>query len=100
MNQTYDVPDEGGHIWDWYFEVLDGFQGVVNGEPVPIPASEFAAWFALTGNVVSPEEYAILRRMDKARRAALAVEIEYHRAVARDQAEKEAASKKKGGRRG
>lgn len=90
------MPDEGGHLWDWYFEILDGFQGVVNGEPVPIPASEFSAWFALTGNVVSPDEYTILRRMDKARRAALAEEIEYHRAVARDEAE--AASKKKGKR--
>lgn len=89
------MPDEGGYIWDWYLEILGGFRGVVDGEPVPIPPSEFKAWADLTGNVVSAEEYAILRQMDDARRAALSVEIEYHRAVARDKAEQASKQKSK-----
>lgn len=98
-NQSYEVPDEAGYLWDWYLEILDGFQGVVNGEAVPIPPSEFKAWSDLTGNVVLPEEYAILRRMDAARRAALSEEIAYHRAVARDKAE-QATKQQTKGRRG
>lgn len=48
---------------------------VKNGMTLPIPPSEFVAWRAMTGNIVYPVEYDIMRAMDDAFCALTAQEV-------------------------
>lgn len=59
-----DIPFAARHIWEWYFEVSDAVDRRSDGKCCPIPPSEFEAWARLSGNIVYPHEYAILRTMD------------------------------------
>ncbi|PSS59852.1 hypothetical protein C6558_36120 [Ensifer sp. NM-2] len=57
------MPDHGAFIWDWFWELRQsqppGFSG-----PVPISNFELVAWCQVTGNIVTREEFAALKRMD------------------------------------
>ena len=53
------------HIWDWFWDAHRGRQAGMGGW-LPLPASELAAWAKLTGEIVRPEEWQILRDMDRA----------------------------------
>lgn len=86
-------------MWDWYCDILNSFQSVIDGQAVPIPPSEFAAWISLTGNIVRPEDYAILRQIDNARRDAMNEEIKRARDRQKAEAELEAAAKKGKGKK-
>lgn len=60
------IPDVGQHLWIWYWEISNGLRRVSDGAVNPIPWSEFLAWAQVTGQIVRPSEYAILREMDAA----------------------------------
>lgn len=64
---------------------------VKSGVAVRLPPSEMLAWANVTGNVVNPDEYAILRDMNAAWAAAMNDELTYSRTV---QAERDAAASK------
>lgn len=51
----------------------------MNG-PEPLSTLEVKAWLDLMGEAVLPEEFAILRVMDQAYRAAAAIEIDNNQA--------------------
>ena len=52
------------YLWDWYEALSAGVGRAVDGVCNPIPWSEFLAWSSVSGVVVHPSEYAILRAMD------------------------------------
>jgi len=51
-------------LWNWYDQISSGVGRIRDGVCFPIPWTEFQAWANLTGNIVSPSEYAILHSMD------------------------------------
>jgi hypothetical protein len=63
------------YLWGWFQDVSTSITRVRDGAPQRIPPSEFLAWAMMTGRLVEPAEYAILREMDMAFCAALSVEI-------------------------
>ena len=58
------IPESGAYIWEWYQDLSAGVGRISDGVCDPIPWSEFLAWSSVTGAVVFPSEYAILRAMD------------------------------------
>lgn len=60
------VPVEGVYLWQWYQQISDSLQRVIDGVCRPIPPSEFVAWQSMSRNIVNHVEYDILRKMDKA----------------------------------
>lgn len=61
------------YLWDWFWEAARGRQDGMNG-PLALSAGELLSWASLTGAIVRPEEWAILRDMDGAYLAAVAEE--------------------------
>ena len=59
------IPNGGEDYWSWYWEISDGLRRVNDGAVNPIPFSEYLAWAEVTGRIVWPSEYAILRAMDR-----------------------------------
>jgi len=90
----YEIPDGGEYIWDWFCDLLAWFNAVKDGAAIRLPPSELLAWARITGNVVSPDEYAILRDMNAAWVAAMNDEIAYSQTV---KAERDAAAGKSKG---
>lgn len=74
------------YLWDWYFEISSGCERVRDGVVIPLRWLDIFAWQQLTREIVNPSEYGILRQMDAAFCAALAVEIANARAIAEDKA--------------
>lgn len=66
LNEEYDFPDIGVYLWEWFFDCLEGIRSIIDGVPIKITWQDLQAWSAITGNVASPSEYAILRRMSDA----------------------------------
>lgn len=60
------IPEEGQEYWGWYWEISNSLRRVSDGAVNPIPPSEYLAWAQMTGRIVWPSEYAILRLMDSA----------------------------------
>jgi len=58
------IPGSGRYLWDWFESLASGVGRVSDGVCAPIPWTEFLAWANVTGNVVFPSEYVILRAMD------------------------------------
>lgn len=52
------------YLLNWYDEISDSLNRVIDGVAVPIPWTEYLAWAQVTETLVRPEEYAILRKMD------------------------------------
>jgi len=75
----------------WYDAVSDGLARL-------IPPSEMLAWARVTGNVVTHDEYAILRDMGRAWSEAMNEELQYSRARKMD--DDRAAAAKAGKRKG
>ncbi|HEV7417681.1 MAG TPA: hypothetical protein VGN98_16105 [Tianweitania sediminis] len=69
--EDLEIPDAGAHIWDWFWDLNKGRQVGMSGY-LPLPAFELRAWAEMTGNIVRPEEWRILREMDGAFLAAVA----------------------------
>src|SRR5690606_10437213 len=53
------------YLWEWFWDASRGRQAGLNG-PLPLSGTEWRAWQEITGHVVRPEEWAILRDMDAA----------------------------------
>jgi hypothetical protein len=92
----YDIPEGGEYLWDWFCDLLTWADMVNSGVAVRLPPSEMLAWAKITGNVVNPDEYAILRDMNAAWAAAMNDELSYSRTV---KAERDAAEAKGKGKR-
>ena len=73
------------YLWEWFEEISESVSRTREGTCHPIPPSEFLAWATMTGRIVWPSEYAILRAMDRTFCSAMNVEFEEYRA--RKQAE-------------
>ena len=55
----------GRELWSQYFAISDSVRRVRDSGAEPIPPSEFLAWQILENRSIRPEEYRILRAMDK-----------------------------------
>lgn len=70
------IPEAGANHWLWYWELSNSLRRVSDGAVNPIPPSEYLAWAQMTGRIVWPSDYAILRTMDAAFCRMTAQEIE------------------------
>lgn len=60
------IPEEGLYLWDWFQDISSSVSRVCDGYYRLISPSDFLAWSTLTGNLINPMEYAILKAMDVA----------------------------------
>jgi len=92
------LPEAGVYLWQWFNSLSVMMTRVIGGVVHHIPPSEYLAWSAMTGCIVEPAEYAILRDMDAAFCAALSKEIaEVHARHRAAQDEKSKSSRKRKG---
>lgn len=63
--REFEIEPAGEHLWLWFWSMNEGRQAGLNG-PLPLSATEMAAWAAWTGTLIEPEERTILRDMDRA----------------------------------
>jgi len=99
----WDIPDAGLYLWEWFYELSEGVNRVIDGQVYRLTWSEIAAWIALTRNIVLPSEIDVLKSMDIAYCEALEGELGYARAISQEEAEAERAralAAAKSGRRG
>ncbi len=82
------MPEAGGHLWDWYFDLSQKLARVRDGSCEPIPPTEFVAWVLATKNIVYPHEYAILGAMDLAYVGEMNIELSAYNERAREEAKK------------
>lgn len=87
------IPDEYEYIWEWFWELNGMINRAGDGYCRPISPGDYKAWTDISGNIVTPSEYDMLRAMDGAYKRAMDQEIEDRRTRAREQAELEAASR-------
>jgi hypothetical protein len=76
LNPDIEEPADGGHIIEWFWDLHRGRPEAFSGVAAISP-EYLASWAAMTGEIVTREEVAILRRMDAAFRAALADELDH-----------------------
>lgn len=62
---------------------------IIDGQAQPIPPSEYIAWSKMTGNIVYPREYDILREMDFVYCQETNKEITARRSIAEDKRQME-----------
>lgn len=91
----WDVPPEGQYIYDWYCDIERGINRVVGGAVKRFTWQDLEAWRNLSGNLVRPNEFAIIKAMDLAYCEALEGELQYMRATAEDEAKREAEMQKR-----
>lgn len=74
-DKTPDIepPDEGEHLWEWFWGLSSRRQQGMNG-PQPLSYQEIAIWSRLTGTILLREELAALSQMDAAYLNAVAEE--------------------------
>lgn len=72
---------------------------MIDGVPQPILWGDFLDWANVTGRIVRPSEYAILRDMDAAWREAMSVEMTDARVRIQAAAEAKAEATKQGNKR-
>ena len=58
-----EIPDDGEHIWTWFWMLAARRQSGING-PQPISYADIMAWCQMTGELMLREELAIIIRMD------------------------------------
>lgn len=76
--QEPEIPDEGEHLWKWFWSLSGRRQQGMNG-PQPLTYAEIASWSRLTGEILLREEITIITDMDDAYLEALAKEREAQR---------------------
>jgi len=69
-----DLPERGVYIWHWFFDASPS-RRFINGHPATITPSEWLAWAQITGEIIRPEEWAVLRDMDASYVNALQAEL-------------------------
>lgn len=60
-----EIDPAADHLWQWFWDVHRGRQAGMNGW-LALSATELKAWAELTGEIVRPEEWQIIRKMDQA----------------------------------
>lgn len=60
----FEIPESGIYLWDWFKALNESVFRNVDGYYHLIPPSEYKAWSELTGSLITPDEYDILRSMD------------------------------------
>jgi hypothetical protein len=76
--QEPDIPEEGEHLWEWFFTLSVRRRQGMDG-PLALTYSEIRSWSEMTGEVLLREEVALLIGMDDAYLSALAKEREAQR---------------------
>jgi len=87
VTPDWSVPDGGQYLFDWFEDISSGHNRIVDNRVKRITWVDFAAWQQVSGNVVYPHEFAILRAMDLSYCEALEGELQYQMAVAQDEAQ-------------
>ena len=88
-----DIPEEFQYIWEWFWEINGMINRAGEGYCKPITAVDYKAWTEISGNIVTPTDYDILRTMDLAYRTAMDRETDDRRTRDRERAETEAANR-------
>lgn len=83
------IPDDGQHIWDWYFELSNSLTRVRSGVCEAIPWSEYKAWIDLTQVKIDPEEIDMLRYIDAAFCSQMNVELQEMQEVMNERAKRD-----------
>lgn len=73
LNQDIEPPEDGEHIWSWFWELSNKRHQGMNG-PQPLTYPDINMWSRMTGTILLREEIAILMQMDDAYIAAVADE--------------------------
>lgn len=94
------VPEYARHLWDWYLSISGGVRRVVDGVCGPIEPVQWVAWQGLSGEIVRPSDYAILRAMDDAYCVAMNLELRDYQARREAEAAKKAEQEKGRRKRG
>lgn len=68
-----EIGDHFAHIVDWFWDLSAARQSGFSG-PNPLSLTDIANWSALSGELVTPDEVSIIRAMDAAYLAAVAIE--------------------------
>ena len=98
MNQPVpeiEIPEAHEYIYSWFWEINGMVDRAGDGYCRPITPVDYKAWTDISGNIVTPLEYDILRTMDMAYKTAMEREMNERRMRAQEQAEIEAANKPK-----
>ena len=59
-----EVDDVASRFWDWFWDLNRGRQAGMAGW-LALSATEMRAWSEITGNVLRPEEWQVIRDMDQ-----------------------------------
>lgn len=97
---AWDIPDAGLYLWEWFYELTEGVNRVIDGQVYRLTWSDILAWITLSRNIVRPAEIDVLKSMDIAYCEALEGELGYARAITQEEAEAERNRAVAGARRG
>ncbi|MGP2493504.1 phage tail assembly chaperone [Mesorhizobium sp. PUT5] len=60
-----EIEPEAEHVWQWFWDAHRGRQAGMSGW-LPLSAAELLAWAQISGAIVNPEEWQLIRDMDLA----------------------------------
>ena len=63
LTEDIEIPDEGLHIWSWFWDLNVSRQQGFSG-PNALLLTDIANWAGLTGEIIIREEISIIRAMD------------------------------------
>lgn len=78
--QEPDIPEEGEHLWEWFWH-LSSRRGQGMDGPMALTYAELVAWSEIAGEIILREEITIIVGMDDSYLSALAKEREAQRAA-------------------
>ena len=73
------MPPAGQYLWEW-FHGAGSMRRYQDGYPCQLTPPEWLGWQEMTGNIVRPEEWQVLRAIDAALCGALSSELSDQRA--------------------
>ena len=89
----FDVPEDGQYIWDWFYDIIETGDRIIQGEPIPFSHIELKAWSENMRELVEPSEFKILIDMSNTWCDAMFDELENAREVLKKEAEAKAKTK-------
>lgn len=84
----FEIPPEGKYLWDWFQQIADGTARFREGIYHPVGWIDLKAWAEVTGTIVYPREFDILRAMDAAFCKGMNINVQERRERALAEAEK------------
>ena len=88
-----EIPEDYEYIYLWFWEINGMVDRAGDGYCRPITPGDYKHWIDISGNIVTPLEYDILRAMDVAYKTAMEREMNERRLRAQEMAEIEAANR-------